>query len=195
MEEEMMKKSLGAKTIVYPTPVYIICTYDKDGKPNAMAVAWGGICCSEPPAVAIALRKATYTYGSIVEQKAFTVNITPEKYAKEADYFGIVSGRDEDKFAKTGLTPIKSEIVNAPYIKEFPLVLECKLIHTIELGLHTQFIGEIMDVKADEEILGENELPVIGKTKPIMSCPSDVEYYAVGKCLGKMYTIGKLLRK
>jgi len=98
----------------------------------------------------ISLRKATYSYGNIVERKAFTVNIPSEKYVKEADYFGTVSGRDVDKFKESGLTSVKSELVDAPYIQEFPLVLECKLIRTIEIGLHTQFIGEIMDVKADE---------------------------------------------
>ncbi len=54
-----MKKSLGAKTIVYPTPVFIVGTYDKGGKPNAMNVAWGSLCCSSPPSVAISVRKAT----------------------------------------------------------------------------------------------------------------------------------------
>ena len=38
-----MKKSLGAKTLVYPTPVLVVCTYDHEGNPNAMTAAWGGI--------------------------------------------------------------------------------------------------------------------------------------------------------
>jgi flavin reductase (DIM6/NTAB) family NADH-FMN oxidoreductase RutF len=188
-----MKKSLGAKTIIYPSPVLIVGTYDKDGRPNAATVAWGGLCCSKPPAVAIALRKVTYSYDSIVEQKAFTVNIPHEKYTTEADYFGLACGKDIDKFAKTGLTPVKSEIVNAPYIDEFPIVLECKLIHTIEIGLHTQFIGEILDVKADEDVLGENGLPAVDKTKPILVCPSDLEYHAVGKYIAKAFEVGKEL--
>jgi flavin reductase (DIM6/NTAB) family NADH-FMN oxidoreductase RutF len=154
-----MKKSIGAKTIVYPTPVFIVGTYDRDGKPNVMTAAWGGICCSSPPCVAISLRKATYTYGNIMEHNAFTISIPSEDYAKEADYFGIVSGEKEDKFAASGLTPVKSDLVNAPYVKEFPLVLECRVLHTLEIGLHTQFVGEIMDVKADEAVIGEKGLP------------------------------------
>lgn len=102
-----MKKSLGAKTIVYPTPVFIVGTYDKSGKPNAMNVAWGGLCCSSPPCVAISVRKATYTYGNIVERKAFTINIPSEAYVKEADYFGVASGAKADKFSVTKLTPVK----------------------------------------------------------------------------------------
>ena len=186
-----MKKSLGAKTIVYPTPVLIIGTYDKDGKPNAMNVAWGGLCCSNPPSIAISLRKATYTYGSIVGRKAFTVNIPSETYVKEADYFGIVSGVTEDKFSAAKLTPVKSILVDAPYIKEFPIVLECKLTHTVEIGLHTQFIGQIMDTKIDELALDENNVPDIKKIKPILYTPEVRAYYGVGECLGKAFSIGK----
>ena len=101
-----MKKSIGAKTIIYPAPVLIVGTYDKTGKPNVMTAAWGGICCSKPPCVAVSLRKATYSYGSIVENKAYTINIPSEKFVKESDYFGLVSGKTEDKFAAAGLTPV-----------------------------------------------------------------------------------------
>src|SRR5665811_29776 len=178
-----MKKSLGAKTIIYPVPVWVIGTYDKEGKANVATIAWGGICCSQPPCVAISLRKATYSHGNIVEKKAFTVNIPSEKYVKEAHYFGTVSGRNVDKFSESGLVSVNSDLVDAPYVKEFPLVLECKLIHTIELGLHTQFIGEIMDVKADEIVLGENQLTDIEKIKPILFAPDGAGYYGIGNKL------------
>lgn len=186
-----MKKSIGARTLVFPTPVWVVGTYDKEGKPNVMTAAWVGICCSRPPCVGISLRKATYTYGNIMERKAFTVNVPSEMYVKEADYFGIASGRNGDKFAATGLTPIGSDLVDAPYVKEFPLVLECKVIHTIEIGLHTQFIGEIMDVKADESVLGGRGLPLIEKVKPIVYCPEIQIYHGIGKYRGKAHSIGR----
>jgi hypothetical protein len=106
-----MKKSIGANTIIYPTPVLIVGTYDGEGKPNVMTVAWGGICCSDPPCIAISLRKATYTYGNICRQKAFTVSIPSEKHARCADYFGIASGKKVDKLNVSGLTPVKSALV------------------------------------------------------------------------------------
>jgi flavin reductase (DIM6/NTAB) family NADH-FMN oxidoreductase RutF len=186
-----MKKSLGAKTLVYPLPVWVIGTYDKERKPNAATIAWGGICCSQPPCVGISLRKATYSYGNIMERKAFTVNVPSEKYVKETDYFGTVSGKDVDKFSESGLTSVKSELVDAPYVKEFPLILECKLIQTIEIGLHTQFIGEIMDVKIDELALGKNGLTDIEKLKPVIFAADISSYYGIGKCLGKAFSIGK----
>jgi flavin reductase (DIM6/NTAB) family NADH-FMN oxidoreductase RutF len=186
-----MKRSVGAKTIVYPTPVFIVGTYDQDGKPNAMAAAWAGICCSRPPCVAVSLRKATYTYGNIVARKAYTVSIPSARYVKEADYMGIASGRDGDKFAAAGLTPVRSELVDAPYVDEFPFVLECKLLHTIEIGLHTQFIGEILDIKAEESVLGEDGALDIERVKPILFAPGSRAYYAVGEFLGEAFSIGR----
>jgi len=186
-----MKKSLGPKTILYPTPVLIIGTYDSQEKPNLATVAWGGICCSVPPCIAISMRKATYTHGNIMERKAFTVNILPENMAKEADYYGIVSGRNKDKFTETNITPQKSDLVDAPYGKEFPLVLECKLLKVIEIGLHTQFIGEIMDIKAEESVLDPSGFPDIEKLKPFFYDPARSEYLGTGKKLGKGFSIGK----
>jgi flavin reductase (DIM6/NTAB) family NADH-FMN oxidoreductase RutF len=189
-----MKKSIGAKTILFPAPVLVVGTYDKGGKANAMTVAWGGVCCSEPPCVAVSLRKATYTYGNILERKAFTVNLPSEKYVKETDYFGIVSGRKKDKFAATKLTPVKSDLVDAPYIEEFPCVLECRLFHTIEIGLHTQFIGEILDMKVDEAALGAHGIPEMEKVKPMAYGPEIRAYYAIGGYLGRSFSIGKEIR-
>lgn len=188
-----MKKSLGAKTLIFPTPTWVVGTYDKNGKPNVMTIAWGGICCSKPPCIAISLRKATYTYGNIIERKAFTVNVPSEKYVKEADYFGIVSGHDTDKFSKSKLTPIKGEFVDAPYVKEFPMNLECRVIQTVEIGLHTQFIGEIIDVKADESVLGKNGLPDIEKVKPFLYCPEVRGYQKIGEYLEEAFSIGRKL--
>jgi len=167
-----MKRSVGAKTVLFPTPVLIVGTHDAEGRPNVMAAAWGGICCSRPPCVAVSLRKATYTYGNIVARQAFTLSIPSETYVQQADYFGLVSGRSEDKFAATGLTPVASSVVDAPYVGEFPFALECKLLHTIEIGLHTQFIGEVLDIKAEEDVLGEGGVIDIERVRPFLFAPA-----------------------
>lgn len=189
-----MKKSLGAKTIVYPAPVFVVGSYDRQGKPNVMTASWGGLCCSSPPCVAVALRKATYSFGNIVERKSFTVNIPSEKFIKEADFFGLVSGKDNDKFAATGLTHVKSDLVDAPYIGEFPFVLECNLLHKTDVGIHTQFIGEIVDIKAEETMLNEKGLLDIEKVKPFLFAPESRTYYGVGQYLGKAFSIGKEIK-
>lgn len=188
-----MKKSFGAKTLAYPTPVWCIGSYDSEGKPNIMTVAWGGICCSSPPCTTISLRKATYTFGNIMERGAYTINVPSEKFVREADFFGMVSGRTTNKFARSGLTPVRSERVDAPYVKEFPMILECRLVHTHEIGLHTQFIGEILDVKADEEFLNEKGLPDLAKIRPLVYSPETRFYYGVGAPLGEGFSIGKTM--
>jgi flavin reductase (DIM6/NTAB) family NADH-FMN oxidoreductase RutF len=185
-----MKKSLGAKTLAQPAPVWVVGSYDSQGKPNMMTIAWGGICCSQPPCVTISLRKATYTYGCILERKAYTISIPSAEYVKEADYVGMVSGKNTDKFAVTKLTPVRSDLVDAPYVGEFPVVIECKVLHTLEIGLHTQFIGEIMDVKADESVLGGQGMADIPKVKPFIFDPMQREYYAIGVHLGTAFSIG-----
>ena len=81
-----MKRSLGAKTLIYPTPTWVVGSYDKHGKPNGMTAAWGGICCSDPPCVAVSLRKATYSYGSLVNRQAFTISVPSQSQVKLADF-------------------------------------------------------------------------------------------------------------
>jgi len=126
-----------------------------------------------------------------MEKKAFTINIPSEKHAKEADYCGMVTGKKVDKFSIAGLTPVKSNLVDAPYVEEFPLILECKVIHTVEIGIHTQFIGEIMDVKADDSVLGEKGVPVVEKVKPMVYGPEVRDYHGIGKYIGQAFSIGK----
>jgi flavin reductase (DIM6/NTAB) family NADH-FMN oxidoreductase RutF len=191
-----MKVNLPPKTILLPSPVLIIGTYGSDGKPNIMAAAWGGIGSSNPPCVGISLREATLSYHNIKQTEAFTVNIPSEKYFKEADYVGMVSGRDCDKFKDTNLTPEKSKLVNAPIVKEFPYALECKLIKQVELGSHTMFIGEIVGIVADSEVLSPNHLPDIEKVRPmIFGSFGSMAYYNVGNKLADAFSIGNELKQ
>ncbi len=189
-----MKKSLGAKTLAYPTPLFCVGTYDRDGRPNIMTAAWAGICCSKPPSLAVSLRPATYSHDCILEHKAFTVSVPSRVHVAQVDYMGIASGRGEDKFKTLGLTPVKGDLVNAPYVGEFPVAIECALTHSHSVGLHTQFIGEILDVKVDEACLGEDGLPDIQALAPFVFAPVLREYYAMGEKVGQAFSIGKGLK-
>lgn len=199
----MTKLSLGARISAHPTPVWCVGTYDADGKPNVMTAAWGGVVCSKPPCVAVSLREATYSHAALMARRAYTVSIPSVTNAKEADYFGIASGRDVDKFAVTGLTPAKSEHVDAPYVAEFPLVLECKVVHIHELGLHTQFVGEIVNVLVDETMTttdmsaagGPKQRPDMAKLSPLLYGPDKRTYHTVGDFVGQGFTLGMDLHK
>jgi len=186
-----MKRSLGPRTLVYPTPAFLVGTYDAAGKPNVMTAAWAGICCSRPPCVAVSLRKATYSHGSILERRAFTISVPSAEQVREADYAGIYSGRDRNKLEVLGLTAVASELVAAPYVAECPLVLECELRHVHELGLHTQFVGEILDVKAEEATLDERGLPLIEKVDPLIYATGDQSYYRVGPRVARAFSVGR----
>ena len=89
------------------------------------------------------------------------------------------------------LTPIRSEVVPAPYVGEFPVIIECKLLHTLEIGLHTLFVGEIVDIKAEESVLDENGNADIEKIRPVVYGTGNRSYYSIGCNLGKAFSIGK----
>ena len=188
-----MKRSIGPKPLAFCAPVWVIGSYSRSGKPAMMTASWGGTCCSKPPCVGISLRKATSAHGNISARQAFTVNIPSEKYLAETDFCGMASSKDTDKFEICTLTPVRSDLVDAPYVAEFPLVLECKVIHTVEIGLHTQFIGEILDIKADSSALGREDLPDIERVRPLVYDSSHSRYFAVGQALGGAFQSGKVL--
>ncbi len=190
-----MKKSLGGKTLIVPTPVWCVGSYDAQGAANVMTIAWGGICCSKPPCVTISLREATYTYGNIMARQAFTLSVPSEQFVQAADFFGLVSGRKIDKFKESGLTAVRSEVVDAPYVGEFPMIIECQVIHHYKIGLHTQFVGEIIDTKVTESMLDVDGGPDTEKIRPLVFSPGGQRYHGIGESIGKAFEIGKKLRK
>jgi len=191
-----MKLPIPPKTILLPSPVLIIGTYGPDGRPNMMNAAWGGIASSKPPCISVSIREATLSFHNIKQTEAFTINIPSEKYLKEADYVGMVSGREFDKFKETGLTAEKSELVNAPIVKEFPYTLECKLLKQVDLGSHTMFIGEIVGIVADSEALNAKQLPDIEKVRPMLwGSFGSQAYFSVGEKLGDSFSVGNELKK
>lgn len=186
-----MKRSIGAKTYLCVHPDLIVGTYDLEGRPNMMAAAWGGICSSDPPSVGISLRPSRYTFQSLLEKREFTISIPSEQYVAEADYVGIESGKTIDKFAVTGLTPRRSDLVDAPYVDEFPVVLECRLFKTLELGAHTLFVGEILDVKVDEAALTPEGKPDLAKIRPLIYDSIGIAYFGLGEFLDGAFSAGR----
>jgi nitroreductase len=130
------------------------------------------------------MRPATYSHASVTESGAFTVNIPSSDMVKYVDYAGRFSGRDVDKFKETGLTPVRAEFVNAPYIKEFPIVIECELTEFHDLGSHRQFIGKIIDVKADEAILDANGRVDVSLLNPLIYAGGN--YYETGAFIAEV---------
>lgn len=177
------KKSIGVRSEVYPKPAFVIGSYDEEGKPNIMTAAWAGICNSDPLSIAVSMRPATYSYGNVTTSKSFTVNVPSSEMARYVDYAGRFSGRDVNKFEETGLTPVKGEFVNAPYVKEFPIVIECELTEYHDLGSHRQFIGKVIDVKVDEAILNAEGRVDVNLLNPLIY--GGGRYYETGPFIAK----------
>jgi len=178
------KKSLGVRAELYPKPALVIGTYDQEGKPNIMTAAWIGICNSNPLSIAVSMRPATYSYGNVTETGFFTVNIPSSDMVRYVDYAGRFSGKDVDKFKETGLTPVRAEFVNAPYVKEFPIVIECELTAFHDLGSHRQFIGKVIDVKVDEAILDANGKVDVALLNPLIYAGGN--YYEIGRFIAEV---------
>ena len=183
-----MKKSLGAQAIPFPAPVWVVGSYDAGGRPNVMPVSFTGICCAKPPCVAVSLQKSRHSHDNITARQAFTINVPSEQHIVATDYFGLVSGREQDKLGRAGLTAVASELVDAPVVEEFPVVMECKVLHTTEIGSHTQFVGEILDVKIEESVLGLDGLPDPDRLELFVFLD---DYHRVGKYVGQAYSLGK----
>ncbi|WP_430811893.1 MULTISPECIES: flavin reductase [unclassified Carboxylicivirga] len=186
------KRSLGPKSYIMPKPALVIGSYGNDGTPNIMTAAWAGIVNSDPLSVGVSIRASRKSYENIMATKAFTINVPSASYVAEMDYVGTVSGYDEDKFKKLGLTAVKGSHVDAPYIGEFPLVIECEVTEAIDLGSHTQFIGRIIDTKVDEHLIKQNGHIDIEQMQPVIF--SHEYYYGYGQRLAKPSDIYKVFK-
>ena len=183
--------SLGARPFTVPAPVFLVGSYDAEGKANIMAASWGGLCASQPPALAVSLQRARHSYAAILARKAFTVSIPSCAQAAQADFAGITSGKDVDKFAALGLTARNAEHVDAPYVLECPAIIELKLIHTLDLGSHQQLVGEIMDVKIHKDCLDAQGQPRMDMLDPLLFVPLAREYWGVGRLVAKAFSVGR----
>ena len=105
----MGKQSWKPGNMLNPVPAVMVSVADEDHRPNIITVAWAGTICTNPPMVSISVRPSRYSYDIIEKTGEFVINLTTEKLARACDYCGVVSGRDVDKFAKTGLTPMPVE--------------------------------------------------------------------------------------
>jgi flavin reductase (DIM6/NTAB) family NADH-FMN oxidoreductase RutF len=176
-----MKKVISPQTILYPAPSVLVSCVSGSGKANIITLAWVGTVCSEPPMVSISVRPGRFSYKLISETKEFVINIPTTDIVDKVEYCGIHSGKDVDKFKETGLTPMPATKVRVTLIKECPVNIECKVKDEIHLGSHNLFLGEIVAIDIDEEILTEEGRINYLKAKPIIY--NNGEYWKLGERL------------
>lgn len=186
-----MRKNFGAKPALYPQPVFIIAAYDEAGVPCAMNAAWGGI--SEADELSMCLSPDHKTVKNILARGAFTVSMATAGTVVACDYVGVVSGNDvPDKFARAGFHALKSDFVDAPLIEELPMAVECRLKSYDPESC--RMVGEIVNVSADESVLGENGKVDPAKLRPITFDPMNNTYLELGAKAGNAFRDGLALK-
>ncbi len=172
----------GAGNMLYPLPAVMVSCARPGEKPNIITVAWAGTICSSPAMVSISVRPTRYSYDILRETGEFVVNLTTEELVRAADYCGVRSGRDVDKFRVMGLTPGAAQHIGAPIIEESPVNIECRVRQVLELGSHHMFIAEVLGVDVDSRYLDEKGKLDLGAAG--LAVYSHGDYFALGKKLG-----------
>jgi len=185
----MAKVLLGPQTLIYPMPSLLVGA-QVDGKPNFMAVAWGGIAGSTPPMISVALQHHRYTYRGIKQNMTFSVNVPSTDLVKETDYCGIASGAKIDKNEVCGFKIFYGRLENAPLIEQCPVNLECSVVHILNLGSHSLVIGRIDETHVSEDCLTDGK-PDVAKIKPFsyVTAP-ELHYRALGDTIAKAFSVG-----
>ncbi len=160
--------------------VLVSCGHSE--RANIISIAWIGTLCSKPPQLGIGVRPNRHSYGLIQETGEFVINIPGEDLLDEVEYCGTVSGRDADKFAVQGLTPVVGSAVQTPIIAECPINIECQVSHTLSLGSHDLFVGQVVAVQFSQDVLDGQGRVDHNKLKPILFTGNG--YWGLGSLLG-----------
>ena len=180
--------------MLYPTPAVMVSCQRKDAKPNIITIAWSGTVNTNTAMLYISIRKSRYSYDIIKESGEFVVNLVTKELAFAADYCGVRSGREVDKFAEMGLTQLPSRYINAPGIAESPVNIECRVKDIITLGSHDMFLSEVMGVTVDDKYMDETGKFCLNDAGLVAY--SHGEYFELGKKIGKFgYSVQKPTRK
>ena len=175
----MSRTEFKPGTMIYPLPAVMVSCGERREEYNIATVAWTGTLCTEPPMCYISLRKTRYSHEIISRTKQFVINLTTESLCRKTDWCGVKSGRDFDKFEESGLTPISAPHVQAPYIEESPLSIECQVVEIKELGSHDMFIADVTKVSVDERFVAPDGRLRLDRADLLVFAHG--EYFQIGK--------------
>jgi flavin reductase (DIM6/NTAB) family NADH-FMN oxidoreductase RutF len=181
--DSITKESWKPGTLIYPLPAVLVSCGASEEEYNMITVAWTGTVCTNPPMCYISVRKERHSYDIIRRTGEFVINLTTEQMARATDWCGVHSGRNENKWEATGLTPMANSHVSAPLIAESPLSICCKVRQVIELGSHDMFLADVVGILADKRYIDpETGKFSLEKAHPIVY--SHGEYYTLGELIG-----------
>ena len=186
----MSKQEWKPGNMLYPLPAVMVSCGREGETPNIITVAWAGNVCTNPPMLSISVRKERFSHGIIKDTGEFVVNLVGRDLVKAADWCGVRSGRDFDKFKEMHLTPQESSKVSCPGIAESPVNIECRVNKILELGSHDMIIADVLCVTVDDKYMDDKGRFDLGATDLVAY--SHGEYFELGKKLGKFgYSVAK----
>ena len=190
----MGRQNWRASNMLYPVPAVLVGCRDEEGRDNLMTAAWAGTICSDPVMVSVSIRKERFSHAIIENTGEFTISLTTTGLARAADYCGVRSGRDVDKFREMKLKKLESAKIRAPVVAESPVVVECRVRDIVRLGSHDMFIAEVVNVSVDDRFLDEKGRLELEKADLIAY--SHGEYFALGKKIGRFgYSVRRRPKK
>lgn len=178
-----MKQYWKPGTMISPLPALIVTCADDKGNSNLLTASWTGIVCSDPAMCYVSIRPERHSHEMICKTMEFGLNLTTVSMAKATDWVGVVSGRKEDKWEGSGLTPISGKLIECPLVKESPVSLECRVREIISLGSHDMFLAEIVQVVVDDTFIN----PETGKldlARADLLAYAHGEYFGLGDFIG-----------
>ncbi|MBD5310607.1 MAG: flavin reductase family protein [Muribaculaceae bacterium] len=180
----MAKESWKPGTMINPLPAVLVTCGSKPSEWNMITIAWTGTICTNPPMCYISVRPERASYPLLIANMEFTINLTTVAMARATDWAGVRSGRDYDKWAETGLTPLPGEKVASPTIEQSPLSIECRIKEVMHLGSHDMFIADVVNVRADTEYI-DPETGAFSLEKADLLAYSHGFYHSLGPVIGR----------
>ena len=180
-----MKKNLGSKLALYPTPLVVVGTM-VDGKPNWTLVGHLGIIGHDR--VMVSMSDAHYSNQGIRAAKALSINIVDEAMLLKADHAGCVSGAKEDK---SELFVCHIAEGGVPIIDEAPVTMACVVEDIYKTEGFESFICKIAATYAEEAVLDSNGRLDYSVLKPVLFEMPTYQYLKTGEVLGNCMRMGK----
>lgn len=171
-------------TMIYPLPAVLVSCGGDENEYNLFTASWVGTICTDPAMCYVSIRPERFSHGIIKRNGAFVLNLTTERMARAVDWCGVRSGADFDKWKESGLTPVPAPSVKAPYIKESPLCIECRVKEILPLGSHDMFMANVANVLADESFIDPDTNRFMLERAGLIAY-SHGHYYSLGKEMGR----------
>lgn len=189
----MKKIQWKGGALLAPIPPAMVTCGTEEEK-NVLTIAWTGIINTIPPKTYISVRPSRHSYRLIKENGEFVINLTTSSMIRAADFCGVRSGKDLDKFEACGLETEPGFTVKAPVLSQSPVSLECRVTQIIPLGSHDMFLADITAVDVDPQYLDKNGKLCLSRSH--LAAFAHGEYFELGKKIGSFgFSVRKKRKK